>query len=100
MTKHERAVTILHLYAEDMNVYGDHGNVLVLKKRLERYGYTPNVVEYNPGMELPEAVDIVVRGGGQDSGQVAIQDDLLKIAPALKDMASDGVPMLMVCGLY
>lgn len=100
MMSQDRIIKILHLYAEDMNVYGDHGNVLVLRKRLERYGYQPEVIEYNPGMELPTYIDIVIGGGGQDSGQLAIRDDLLKIAPALKEMVNDGVPMLMVCGLY
>lgn len=100
MTPKDHTITILHLYAEDMNVYGDHGNVLVLKKRLERYGYTPKVIEYNPGMKLPADIDILVGGGGQDSGQIAIQDDLLKIAPELKQLADNGVPMLLVCGLY
>lgn len=100
MTSKKLSVKILHLYAEDMNVYGDHGNVLVLKKRIERYGYNAEIIEYNPGMELPENVDIIIGGGGQDSGQIIIQDDLQKIAPRLQEMAKDGTPMLMICGLY
>lgn len=93
-------ITILQLYPRDMNIYGDHGNLLVLKRRLERYGYDPKVIEYNPGDEFPKSADIVIGGGGQDSGQSKIQDDLMKIGPELKAMAEDDVPMLMVCGLY
>lgn len=83
-----------------MNIYGDHGNLQVIIRRLEWYGYTPEVISYNVGDTLPKSVDIIVGGGGQDSGQEKIHADLLKIGPQLKRWAGDGVPMLMVCGLY
>ena len=83
-----------------MNIYGDHGNLQVIIRRLEWYGYTPEVISYNVGDTLPKSVDIIVGGGGQDSGQEKIHADLLKIGPQLKKWADDGVPMLMVCGLY
>ncbi len=93
-------IHILQLYPQDMNIYGDHGNVLVLKRRLEWYGYEPIVTEYNVGDPFPETVDIIVGGGGQDSGQEKIHKDLLKIAPKLRQLAEDSTPMLLVCGLY
>lgn len=93
-------ITILQLYPKDMNIYGDHGNRLVLEKRLEWYGYTPRVIEYNVGDPFPADVDMVIGGGGQDSGQEKIHADLLKIAPKLIALADADVPMLMVCGLY
>lgn len=83
-----------------MNIYGDWGNTLVLKRRLEWHGYTVNLLEYNPGDTFPSEVDLIVGGGGQDSGQQAIGDDLRKIGTKLKDLADNGVPMLMICGLY
>ena len=39
-------------------------------------------------------------GGGQDSGQTIIKNDLLKRADELKQLATSGVPMLMICGMY
>jgi CobQ-like glutamine amidotransferase family enzyme len=83
-----------------MNIYGDMGNVLCLKKRLEWYGYEPKVIEYNQGDTFPTGVDIIVGGGGQDSGQNKIMKDLVKIGPHLKILAEANVPMLMICGLY
>lgn len=84
-----------------MNIYGDTGNLLVLTRRLEWYGYTPKVIFYNVGDTFPqEQPDIILGGGGQDSGQVTIHKDLLRIGPQLKQWADKGVPMLMVCGLY
>lgn len=95
-----KIITILNLYSQDMNIYGDYGNVLCLKKRIEWYGYKSKVIEYNHGDEFPKDVDIVIGGGGQDSGQNKIQKDLLMIGPKLCDLAEDNVPMLMICGLY
>jgi CobQ-like glutamine amidotransferase family enzyme len=83
-----------------MNIYGDYGNILVLKKRLEKYGYQPEILEYNPGDTFPDDIDIVVGGGGQDSGQSKIQKDLMKIGKKLQELADTGTPMLVVCGLY
>ncbi len=93
-------LNILHLYPKDMNIYGDEGNLLVLQRRAEWYGYTTHVIRYNPGDAFPKEIDIVLGGGGQDSGQEIIHADLLKIGPQLKKLANDDVPMLMVCGLY
>lgn len=95
-----KTITILHLYSNDMNIYGDRGNVLCLKRRLEWCGYTPKVIEYNQGDQFPSNVDIIVGGGGQDSGQDKIKSDLQKIGPKLHELADNNVPMLMICGLY
>lgn len=95
-----KTINILHLYSNDMNIYGDRGNILVLTKRLEWYGYDPVLIEYNPGDVFPDDIDIIVGGGGQDSGQSKIQNDLIKIEPKLKKLADAGTPMLLICGLY
>lgn len=96
----KKQLTILQLYPKDMNIYGDNGNVLVVKKRAEWHGYTAHVVEYNPGDTFPKDVDIVIGGGGQDSGQDKIQADLLKIGPKINELSNHGTPMLVICGLY
>lgn len=95
-----KPITLLHLYARDMNIYGDLGNILVIRRRLEWHGYQLNVVSYNPGDTFPRDVDIIIGGGGQDSGQDRIMKDLLTIGPRLKQLADNDVPMLMICGLY
>lgn len=95
-----KKIVILQLYPSEMNVYGDFGNTLCLKKRLEWRGYEVELREHHPNKKLSEDVDIIVGGGGQDSGQLKVKDDLLKIGPTLHKMADNGVPMLMICGLY
>ena len=93
-------IRLLQLYPRDMNIYGDWGNTLVLIRRAQWVGYDVELASYDPGEELPGAVDLVVGGGGQDSGQERIKDDLVMRGPELVAWAADGVPMLAICGLY
>ena len=96
----KQVITVLQLYPKDMNIYGDHGNLLVLQRRLQWYGYEPKIIHYNVGDTFPENVDIIIGGGGQDSGQEVIHQDLIKIGPKLQALADKEIPMLLVCGLY
>ena len=91
---------ILHLYPKEMNLYGDHGNVLVLKRRAEWRGIDVEIVEHEIGDKLPEKCDIIFGGGGQDSGQQQIAEDLRANGDKFKEWVEDGVPTLLVCGLY
>lgn len=96
----DRRLDVLSLYPKDMNIYGDSGNVLTVTHRIECYGYQPVVHSYNQGDAWPSHVDIVMGGGGQDSGQRKIQDDFMTRSEELHALAEAGTPMLVVCGLY
>jgi hypothetical protein len=100
MNNPNKQLTVLQLYPNEMNIYGDWGNVLTLLKRIEWHGYSPKLLQHHPGKEFPKNVDIVVGGGGQDSGQQKVQNDLLAISDDLHKLADDNTPMLMICGLY
>lgn len=95
-----KPLNILQLYPRDMNIYGDWGNTLALLRRAQWHGYDPVIIDYNPGDELPTDIDIVVGGGGQDSGQEIIHSDLIGRQTDFKQLADDDIPMLLVCGLY
>ena len=95
-----QTIDIVSLYPKDMNIYGDSGNVLTIQRRLALYGYEPHVHAYNQGYSWPEHVDMILGGGGQDTGQKKIIDDFFKRADLLRSLAADGTPMLMICGLY
>ena len=58
------------------------------------------MIEHEPGDKIPRDVDIIFGGGGQDSGQSKIEDDLREIAPKLQNLVEDDVPCLVICGLY
>jgi CobQ-like glutamine amidotransferase family enzyme len=95
-----REITVVQLYPQHMNIYGDHGNALALVRRIEWLGYKPRMIEYNEGDIFPDQCDILLGGGGQDSGQYKIKSDLFANANRLCDMVEMGVPALMVCGMY
>jgi CobQ-like glutamine amidotransferase family enzyme len=95
-----KKIRILNLYPDEMNIYGDSGNVLALTRRLQWQGYDSEVIFFHPGDTFPDDVNLVIGGGGQDSGQKKISNDLIRIAPNLKGLADSGVPMLMICGLF
>ncbi|GAA1319072.1 type 1 glutamine amidotransferase [Leucobacter albus] len=96
----QRELVIVSLYPRDMNIYGDRGNLLALTRRARAHGFEPRVVELNVGDELPEHVDIVIGGGGQDSGQGRVSADLVGRAGEFRELADAGTPMLVICGLY
>lgn len=93
-------LVIVSLYPRDMNIYGDRGNLLALTRRAAAHGFAPRVVELNIGDEMPEQVDIVIGGGGQDSGQGRVSVDLVARADEIRALADGGTPMLLICGLY
>ena len=95
-----KQIDIVSLYPTDMNIYGDTGNVLAITRRLRLYGYDPQVHLVNQGDPWPQHADMVLGGGGQDTGQKKIITDLFARADLLRSLVEQGVPMLMICGLY
>jgi CobQ-like glutamine amidotransferase family enzyme len=83
-----------------MNIYGDTGNVLVLRRRLEWRGLPVDAVPVSVGDQLPTDADILLGGGGQDAAQGEIGADFASRGPELRAMADDGVVMLTICGSY
>jgi lipid II isoglutaminyl synthase (glutamine-hydrolysing) len=94
-------IVIAHLYPGDMNIYGDVGNVIALRKRLEWRGWKVEVRPVEIGRPVAwEQIDLVFGGGGQDSGQLLTGPDLLRHGEELREMVVAGVPMLAICGTY
>jgi CobQ-like glutamine amidotransferase family enzyme len=91
---------LVHLYQREMNIYGDTGNRLVLAKRLELSGIECRISISGVGDPLPTDAHLIIGGGGQDVGQIAVGEDLQTKRAALAAMKADGVPMLMICGMY
>lgn len=95
-----RVLDIVSLYPKDMNIYGDTGNVKTVELRARLYGYEPRIHQYNVGDRWPQSVDMILGGGGQDKGQAVISDDLFARADEMRSLAQEGVPMLLICGMY
>ncbi len=68
---------ICHMYPELLNMYGDIGNVKILKRRAENRGIAVHVHAHNAGDTFEdELYDIVMLGGGQDFEVQIVLDDL------------------------
>ena len=93
-------LTLVHLYPREMNIYGDTGNVLVLRRRLQWRGLDAKIVPVAVGDDIPTDADVILGGGGQDAAQGDIGADFLTKGATLAAMADDGVVMLAICGTY
>lgn len=95
-----KPLRLVHLYPREMNIYGDTGNVLVLRRRLLWRGLPVEVSPVSVGDPLPADADILLGGGGQDAAQGEIGADFAARGAQLRAMADDGVVMLTICGSY
>ena len=94
-----KKITIFHLYPDAMNLYGDLGNIIALVKRIEWRGFEAEVKNIHVGDTADfSKADILFMGGGQDSGQKIIVDDLIKRGADIKEEINSGLAALLVCG--
>ncbi len=90
---------IAHLYPKLLNIYGDGGNVLTLKKRCEWHGIEVCIDEINVGDSITHH-DIYFIGGGQDLQQIEVSKELQKHKDFLTEERDRGAVFLGICGGY
>ena len=91
-----------HLYPDQLNMYGDRGNIITLRQRCAWRGITLKRTAVDIGDALdPTAFDLLFIGGGQDKEQDEVARDLreLKAGP-LREAIEGDTPALAVCGGY
>lgn len=93
---------ILYLYPDMLELYGDYGNIQVLKYRIESRGYKAIIDRYSIGDAAPNFndYDIVFAGGGADNEQSILANDLIKYKDNIKEAVNNGVFFLLICGAY
>lgn len=97
-----REIKLLYLYPDMLELYGDYGNIQVLKYRLEKRGFNLIVDKYSIGDKAPDfnSYDIVFAGGGADNEQSILSKDLIKYKDNIKKAVDTGVFFLLICGAY
>lgn len=95
-------LTLGHLYPDQLNIYGDRGNIITLRQRCAWRGIALQVVAMGLGDVLdPAAYDLLFIGGGQDKEQGEVADDLRATKyEGLWAAVEDDMPVLAVCGGY
>jgi hypothetical protein len=95
-------INICHLYPDLLNVYGDMGNILILKYRAEKRNIKVNIINVSLCDEFEEEkYDIVFFGGGQDYEQSIVSPDLINNKKeAIRNYIENGKVLLAICGGY
>ncbi len=96
------ALTLGHLYPDQLNLYGDRGNILTLQRRCQMRGIEMRIVGLGVGDALaPDEYDMLFIGGGQDKEQAPVAQDLYETKGiGLWAAIEDDMPVLAVCGGY
>lgn len=100
-------LTIGYLYGDLMNIYGDTGNIIALKKRAQWRGIDVEIKNISiqnriPTSDVGTQIDLYFFGGGQDQAQKKVSEDLVKSdkGKVIKKDIEKGVPLLAICGGY
>lgn len=92
-------ISIAHLYPKLLNLYGDIGNIITLKKRCEWRGIQVEFDEINIGDSM-ESHDLYFIGGGQDKQQEEVAAELYKNKEFFLTERDNGAVFLGICGGY
>ncbi len=97
-----KELKILYLYPDLLELYGDYGNIQVLRYRLEKRGYKAIIDRYCINDNAPDfkSYDLVFAGGGADNEQNILSEDLLQYKDNIKEAINSGVFFLLICGAY
>src|SRR6266487_2003170 len=95
-------LTLVHLYPDLMNVYGDRGNIITFRRRCAWRGIVLDVQPVSLGDRLnPGSCDLIFFGGGQDREQAVISPDFVsEKGQVVREAVEDGAVVLAVCGGY
>ena len=95
-------LNICHLYPDILNLYGDRGNIITMKRRMEDRGIKVNVEGCSIGATLDaNRYDIFFIGGGQDFEQEVLLKDLgTGKAAEIRAAVEDEKTFLAICGGY
>jgi lipid II isoglutaminyl synthase (glutamine-hydrolysing) len=93
---------VLALYPEQMNIYADRGNIVLLRKRCEWRGIDFSYAASGLGEDVdPASHDLFYIGGGQDRDQRMVAADMVQTKrEALAQAVEEDAVVLAVCGGY
>ena len=95
-----KQLRIGHLYPKLLNIYGDGGNIITLKRRAEWRGAEVIIDEINSGDLSIAEHDIYFIGGGQDLQQIEVSKELQRHKEFLTAERDRGAVFLGICGGY
>ena len=97
-----KELKILYLCPDILELYGDYGNIQVLRYRLEKRGFKAIIEPYSIGDDTPNFCDydLVFAGGGADQEQSILANDLITYKDNIQEAVNNGTFFLLICGAY
>lgn len=95
------SIKVCWMYHDIMDLYGDKGNMMVLKKRCQdrSIGFTLDTCGIGEEKDLSE-YDLIFLGGGADKEQISLIPDLLSRKENIKKAMDENTFILLICGGY
>lgn len=95
-----KKINIVHLFPDMLNLYGDKGNIMALKKRLEWRGIEVEVFEHTDReREIDfQNADIIFLGGGSDKEQEVVLGILMPQKERFSEFVESGGTVVATCG--
>lgn len=95
-------LTVGYLYPSVMSQYGDRGNVITVLERCRRRGIEAEVCALELGDSVdPDRVDLLLVGGGADTHQQLIWEDLVGVkGEGIRRAVDEGAAVFAVCAGY
>lgn len=98
-------LTIAYFYPQELNLYGDTGNVEILAARTKTRQMDVEIrkvsVQDKISKEFMKEINLLFMGGGPDSGQERMYLDLIEQkGPYIKEYIEEGGTALFICGSY
>lgn len=89
------------MYHDIMDLYGDKGNIMVIKKRCEKrgIGFTVDTIGIGQEADLSK-YNLIFLGGGADKEQMSMIPDLLSRKENIKKAMDEKTFVFLICGGY
>ena len=94
-------LTLLWMYHDLMDLYGDKGNIATLKYRFQKRDINLEIrtCSINEKVNMAD-IDIFFMGGGADKEQNLIYQDLLNRKNDIQSLLANDCQFLLICGAY
>ncbi len=97
-----KTIRILHMYSDMLDLYGDNGNIEVLRYRARARGVETVVEHHSVGTKDTDfsSYDLIYLGGGADYEQQLLAEDLQSCRNEIMKAYENGTFFLLICGGY
>jgi CobQ-like glutamine amidotransferase family enzyme len=94
-------LSIVHLYPDELGMFGDAGNVTALEKRAQWSGVDVEVTRVGLLDSIPHDADVYVIGSGSSAGVTAVGSVVPALSQALTDAHASGATIVAIgAGLH